>query len=393
MRASLWEIRESPDAPIAMKSDMLARAIGVAARPAVATEGSAPFDAGPALIAALSELDEGSRDACAGAWIESFPEQASTFGVVGGAAALLVGARALARIDGRFIELSSRLAEAVAAALDGPPSNRGALRWHDYDLISGPSGAILALDMDVGGAAIANDLVARAAAPTPRFTVDVDPGDTLIGWNRGRLNLGLAHGVPGVLAALTRRYAAGGSQAPGTAAAISHLIDWLWAQAYEDHEGRIVWDPGERRPREEPQRSRRHAWCYGAPGVAWAIWEAAAAIGRLDAQTLACEAFVRFARRFDPQTGLDRDPMEAIAFCHGAAGILAVADSFGRAADLTEGVRLAAELESLLYGVLPRLDDLARRNRSLLTGSGGVLAVLLVRRGADRTWLRSMALQ
>jgi hypothetical protein len=156
---------------------------------------------------------------------------------------------------------------------------------------------------------------------------------------------GVAHGAAGVLLV---------SPEP-------ELVDWLLAQSFVD----------------QP----RQGWCYGIPGIAWALWTAGA---RVEA--------VRYLRilsqTFDPELNLYGRDADRLGICHGAAGVLLIADAFVHA-----GVDSARGLRDLMWAYLvERLDLLPALDETLLMGASGVLAALLTVNGADRRWLRCLGL-
>ena len=69
---------------------------------------------------------------------------------------------------------------------------------------------------------------------------------------------------------------------------------------------------------------RRQAWCYGSPGIAWALWESGRVLGRKDLEAFALDSMASFCAAFDPDFHLDAEPVARLGFCHGAAGTLAV---------------------------------------------------------------------
>lgn len=136
-------------------------------------------------------------------------------------------------------------------------------------------------------------------------------------------NLGLAHGVPGVLAWLARAARAGVRQADALAL-LEGGVAWLAAQRLPAETGGAFADFVSHDLEPEPSRL---AWCYGDPGVAVALLAAARALGRTDIEALALDTAHRAAARppersFVVDTGL----------CHGAAG---VAHAFHRLARAT----------------------------------------------------------
>jgi hypothetical protein len=125
---------------------------------------------------------------------------------------------------------------------------------------------------------------------------------------------------------------------------------------------------------------RRQGWCYGMPGIAWALWTAGA---RADAVRL----MRSLCQTFDPDVNLYGRDADRLGICHGAAGILLIADAFVR-----EGVTGAVGLRDLMFTYLTdRLDLLRDLDDTLLLGAPGVLSALLT--GADRTWLWCLGLR
>jgi len=95
----------------------------------------------------------------------------------------------------------------------------------------------------------------------------------------GNLNCGLAHGIPGPLATMSLALACDVT-VPGLPEAVDRAAGWLAGHRADDYWG-VNWpvavsliavgsvvaaEPGRAG---EPSRS---AWCYGAPGVARALW-------------------------------------------------------------------------------------------------------------------------
>src|SRR5262249_5555269 len=90
----------------------------------------------------------------------------------------------------------------------------------------------------------------------------------------GYYNLGLAHGVPGVIALLGAACATGVS-ADQARPMLGDAVRWLLAQQAPDGAGFGHWvEPGRLRP-----GPTRLAWCYGDPGVAAVLLWAARCVG------------------------------------------------------------------------------------------------------------------
>lgn len=128
----------------------------------------------------------------------------------------------------------------------------------------------------------------------------------------GYYNLGVAHGVPGVVAVLAGA-AASGVTAERARALAAGAVDWLLAQ---------------RRPPGAPSalaywvavglepRPARLAWCYGDPGVAAALLASDRALGGTPWRRHALALGAAAASRRPEDSGV-----EDAWLCHGAAGL------------------------------------------------------------------------
>lgn len=200
----------------------------------------------------------------------------------------------------------------------------------------------------------------------------------------GLLDCGLAHGVAGPLAlmALAKREA---PPVEGLEAAIDRLATWLAEHRVDDAWG-VNWPfiyPA--RPQEAasiPLLPARTAWCYGNPGIAWALWLAGEALNRTAYRELALDAM----------TAVFRKPMalrqiDAPTFCHGIAGLLMLALHFAKETNLpifydavqtlTEHLIAQHDPDALLgfYDVEP--GPIRFEQPGLLTGTAGVVLTLL----------------
>ena len=125
-------------------------------------------------------------------------------------------------------------------------------------------------------------------------------------------NLGLAHGVPGVIAILAASSAAGIRKSIARRL-LDGAVAWLLRQKLEG-------SPGARFPAwvAEGQKNLgcRSAWCYGDPGVSGALFVAARCVGDRDWEREALAVARGAARRPPEQAGV----VDA-GLCHGAAGL------------------------------------------------------------------------
>ncbi len=125
-------------------------------------------------------------------------------------------------------------------------------------------------------------------------------------------NLGLSHGVPGVIGLLARIL-----PVPELTARVRPLLEgviaWIRAQrlpaamdgAYADHVAEGV-----------TPAPARMAWCYGDPGVAAALFAAARALGDRGLEAFALDVARTAAGRDFATTGVVDD-----GICHGTAGV------------------------------------------------------------------------
>jgi len=146
----------------------------------------------------------------------------------------------------------------------------------------------------------------------------ITPADSLPPWQRkeapdGHYNLGVAHGVPGLIPMLALAVAAGpgGSEAKRL---LEGAVAWTLSQR-QDLEAVGALFPGWTLPEKEPSFSRL-AWCYGDAGVGAALLNASQIVGREDWQHQALDILRLGTRRAGDAAGV-KDP----SLCHGAAGL------------------------------------------------------------------------
>lgn len=130
---------------------------------------------------------------------------------------------------------------------------------------------------------------------------------------QGHYNLGLAHGVPGVIALLGTVLHAGEEEQPGLRRLLDEAVSWLFTCALPEAHQTVL-------PNYVahglPGTDGRSAWCYGDPGVAAALLIAARATGN---DTWECEA-VRWMKKCAARPMHDAGVQDA-GLCHGAAGL------------------------------------------------------------------------
>jgi lantibiotic modifying enzyme len=223
---------------------------------------------------------------------------------------------ALAHLQGRLPDLDGEddlaaIDKALLSHLDQSP-------WRDdYDLIGGLVGfGVYGSERLPRPAALAClECVAERLAETAEHRAEGItwwtnpawlPAEARARYPQGYYNLGLAHGVPGVIALL-------GQVSSVAAARARPLLDgavrWLLAQQLPGGYPHWVGPEGTDRP-------GRLAWCYGDPGVAAALLLAARCVGEPAWEREARAVARRAAGRPPDQAGV----MDA-GLCHGAAGL------------------------------------------------------------------------
>lgn len=281
---------------------------------------------------------------------------------------------------------------------------------HSYDLISGLVGMgvyfleRLPRDAGVRGLASVLDALEQGATETGAGTTWFTPAESLPAWQRekapnGYYNLGVAHGVPGVLWLLAK-LASGGIETERARDLLRSGLAWMCAQQVDPDRAELPsWiAPGV--PRED---GRRMAWCYGPLGASAVVWDAARAIGDDRAEDWA-RRMARACAEVPPERGLVRDA----GLCHGAAGNahifhrlyrrtgdarfrnaarawIAATLAFERAGEGVGGFRMWGDLGENQQGWV---DD-----ASFLSGSAGVaLALLSAVTDTDPEWDRLLLL-
>jgi lantibiotic biosynthesis protein len=338
------------------------------------------------------------------------PGHQIAYGLLTGASGLSLAVWRLSRGGLRYRKLQADVDAALLPGVESIARRLGASRRGvangDYDAVSGVSGIVAGLlprqdNVDVRRTleSCVDALIALAepAEPLrwstpPERTVDhgllsIHPG--------GHLNLGLAHGVPGIIAALALAYRSG-MRRDGLAEALARLTAWVVAHRMDDEWGPNWPSAVSTGPSAYAPRPCRGAWCYGAPGIAGALWLASEVLGDGKLADLAVEAVLAVHRRPAHVRNID-----APTVCHGMAGLLQVTR---RLAAGTDDERLHQAGAHVAGSILDREEPdsiMGYRNLEpggwpvdhpgLLDGSVGVLLALLDLT-ADTGWDRVLLL-
>lgn len=177
----------------------------------------------------------------------------------------------------------------------------------------------------------------------------------------GHVNLGFAHGVPGIVAFLAAAERAG---VPGARELLDPAVRWLVAQRLPAGAGAAF--PSFVFPGHEPAPSRL-GWCYGDPGIAVALLAAG--------EALRSDGVVALAR--DVALGCEpRDEDVDATLCHGSAGLGHMFNRLGQAL----GDERLLELARRWFGVtldrhLGGLTVVDREQTKQILAGGGTVAV------------------
>ena len=312
----------------------VAQGIFTASLPLLAADRSAPESigryGGAVLVAeSLARAGRGDDATLRAVLREALVFAPDRLGLYDGAAGLLVVLDALDPQRTSLAGVRARLRNAVDASLiAASPSDPAEMQT--FDLISGVAGRAIALRDDASSEArAALRAFAQAFADTVESRLASDDA------NVAAVNLGLAHGVPGMLAALNgalpderalaRRYVT-------LLLERSHLVDGA-------HRWGAVWRAAER-------PSARRAWCYQTAGVAAVLGDRARLDGDDALHALAANALAGVLDDPEPELGRWDD-----ALCHGRAGVATLAWRFA-----TGDARFPPHAERLARDVLDRFD-------------------------------------
>jgi hypothetical protein len=129
---------------------------------------------------------------------------------------------------------------------------------------------------------------------------------------RGGYNLGVAHGVPGVIAFLADACRLG-IRPERARPLLEGAVNWVLSHRLAERRGASfpAWVvPG------TPAQPSRLAWCYGSPGVAATLLSAARALGNEEWERAALDIALRAATAAPEDAGV-----QDAGLCHGAFGL------------------------------------------------------------------------
>jgi hypothetical protein len=193
----------------------------------------------------------------------------------------------------------------------------------EYDLIGGLAGlGVYALERLPRPTAVT--LLERVVERLAELAEELEDGvawftppERLPEWQReihtrGLYNLGVAHGLPGVLPVLAGACAAGVA-VERARPLLDDAVRWLLSRRLEP--GSSSCFGGSYAPW-EPSSPTRLAWCYGDPGIAATLLVAARAVGEPEWERQALDIALAAAARDTATTHV-----QDAGLCHGAAGL------------------------------------------------------------------------
>jgi lantibiotic modifying enzyme len=286
------------------------------------------------------------------------------------------------RVAHEVDDLLNQVDELLVTALSQPD-------WNEhYDLISGLVG-IGVYGLVRGKTGLGSLVVERVISQLERWAEKTDgvakwrtPARLLphehdrSRYQQGEHNLGVAHGIPGVVGLLANVCHVSPSEA--NRLLLRQAVDYLLSVETSDCESAYSYNA------EEPKESRL-AWCYGDPGVAYCLLQAAIALRDSALKDRAIAILVKCADR----GARDQGGVVDAGLCHGSAGLMLI---FERAHQITKLERFS---EAARYwrertlnfryspaglGAFPRHDNRegqSIKDNNFLTGSTGVAVALL----------------
>jgi hypothetical protein len=310
--------------------------------------------------------------------------------------------RLLTTIDDALTNPTINLCESLSKSYGCPVA--------DIDLVSGAAGISLYLINRQESSrskhlllrlltALSGISVRQANYPAWHTPFDQQTKATQFHCPGGSLNCGLAHGISGVLAALSIAQSSG-VILDSLPAAIHANARWIINNASADEWGpnwpTVIPLADTSQSRTRPQS--RAAWCYGVPGIARALWLAGRALGETRYCEYAVDAWTALAARPRSQWRL-----HSVTFCHGSAGILQIALRFAQEIPNIVNTQLILQLlNEILLAYRPdtafcfsdKLADGSQVQRpGVLEGAAGVLLTLLtVTTSSDPTWDRAFGI-
>jgi hypothetical protein len=300
--------------------------------------------------------------------------------------------RAFASLDDATTNLTRQRLAAAHARID----RREPLTMYEFDLVHGLTGLALYHLHAHPDHPVSGELVAYLT----RITEPLDHETTKPPWwltsglagtpdadfPHGHGNLGAAHGISAVIAALAYAILHGHDTAAARTA-LAALCAWI--DRHRQGEDARPWWPGYVAPGSAPRR-HRPSWCYGTPGIARPQQLAGLALRDTARQQQAEHAM--HAVLTDTS---QRQRLPEIGLCHGKAGLLQAAARMASAStDPQRSAHLTAQLHGLAAELAVQVAADADGDPELMNGvAGAALALHTTTTGTPATtWDAFLAL-
>lgn len=333
-----------------------------------------------------------------------------SLGLMNGIGGVALVAALMSRNGKRYTQLTAGLHSTIKNHSSGvrrshTHQSAGELLTADFDLVSGATGlaayGLTAEDANLGGDVSRAEVLRlinwtlseppdRAYFIQPHKTHHIKTAEE---FPNGHLDLGLAHGIAGPLAAISlstlQKHDLHNQKIAVERLADALLANRLHCDAQPDWP--TVISPG------KEVSPARMAWCYGNPGIAHSLMLAGQALDSDELRTMALSAFERIESR-PFSAGQLNSPM----LCHGFAGVVQIGLRLLAAAPSDRLAQLSASLcEALVDSVEAwidsghlKLEDATDNSKhGFLEGAAGILLVLLsIRNCATMSWDRALLL-
>jgi hypothetical protein len=349
-------------------------------------------NAGVALLAAAIEQIQPAAESLATCHLKyaaSSEHRINGTGLFTGWAGMYCSATYAAHGSGRYPTLRTRLSEVLNSADFTQAGDGPIAHFREYDLISGRAGAYLAMHYDNPA-----PFDAQAQRIEGWFGRIFGEGDQR--WrtpfssaqNAPVNNIGISHGIAGVLAALVTE------KSPRVDGLIDTVGSWIARKALISGDA-VEWPCA---VLDDEHFGVRYGWCYGTPGIAVALLRAAVRRNNAEWHGMALAA-LRWMMRGDAGSWNIRD----YGLCHGWSGIALCFFAAGR---LVGDSQLTAYGAEICRKVIEAHDDSLPLGYeafwpggrhypsvSLLEGAPGIALLLLTataNAGAD--WFRIFGL-
>ncbi|WP_143307140.1 lanthionine synthetase C family protein [Chitinophaga vietnamensis] len=141
-------------------------------------------------------------------------------------------------------------------------------------------------------------------------------------------NLGLAHGIPAIIAILARIYESG-IETETTRYLVENSVRWVLSTHNTDVSGYQSRYPVLINANHQAvhEKHSRLGWCYGDLGIATSLWYTGARLQRPDYQQAAMDVFHHVVQYRDEENGNIKDA----CLCHGSAGVAHILHRVGAA--------------------------------------------------------------